>query len=419
MITNGIIGSGVFALPAVIAKLLGPVSPLAFIAAALLMFAIILCFAETAGQFTETGGPYLYARESMGPLVGFEVGWITYLTRVTSVAANYAVFLEYMGYFWPEGDRGLARLFTLTALTTFQAATNILGVRQGTWLINLFTLAKLLPLGALIFVGVFHLNPAAFADATVPSYPDATRSVLLLFFAFGGFEQTTVVAGEMKNPTKDLPWALIVSLSAVTLIYVLIQIICTSTLPGLASETRPLANAGRAVFGVFGAALISGGALLSTFGHTGGSMLQSPRITYALAEGEQLPKFFAALLPRRRTPYVSILVFAAIVWALTVGGSFVQLAALSALARILTYITTALAVMAFRRTRPAEQRGFRIPAGPLLPMIAIACSVWLLSNASRKELAAGGVALAVGAALHVIARFQKKRNADLDSDLLH
>ncbi len=454
MVINGIIGSGVFALPAVVAKLLGPISPIAYIAAALLMFTIILCFAEAASLFPVTGGPYVYARESMGKLVGFEIGWISYLVPVTSVAANYAVFLDYLTYFWSGASHIPNRTVVLTLLVLFQATTNIAGVRQGTWLINTFTIAKLLPLLILILVGLFHLKPSAFAGAGTPNYHDTTRAVLLLVFAYGGFEQTTFVAGEMRNPRTDLPRALILALLVVTLVYVSIQVICTSTLPELQTETRPLAAAALSMMGRVGAVMIGAGALLSTFGHTSGSMLQSPRMTFALAEGGQLPRILSAVLSKRRTPYVSILLFAFIVWALTVWGTFVQLAALSALARVCTYITTALAVLMFRRTRRSEatertgeavsrgvqepgngrtgepesrrtreagRRGsggpdgegrFRAPAGPVVPVIAIACSCWLLSNATKSEVISGGVALLIGAILSAWGRIGKPRTGE-------
>jgi APA family basic amino acid/polyamine antiporter len=401
---NGVIGSGVFVLPATVAALLGPASPVAYVVAALVVTLIVLCFAEAGGMFEQAGGPYLYAREAFGRFLGFEVGWMFLLSRLAAGAAISDAFARYLGYFWPAVGSGAGRAAAITLLLGGLAWLNLLGVRQGSGLVNLLTVAKVLPLLSFAFVGLFFVDASRYEFFVLPDMGGLRQASLALIFAFGGFENASIPTEEVKDPTRSLPIALLVSISLTTVLYIVIQVVALGTLPELASDPTPLASAGRTFLGAAGAAAITAGAILSTTGSNSALVLVGPRILYALAQGNQLPAALARVHSRYRTPHVAIAVFTAIVWGMALFGSFAELVAVSAMARLLFSATTCLSVPVLRRKMPAAPRTFRVPFGPAIPALAAAISVWLLTGISKGQAAAGAVALAAGAALYFIFR---------------
>jgi basic amino acid/polyamine antiporter, APA family len=401
---NGVIGSGIFVLPATVAGYLGAASPVAYLVAALATTLIVVCFAEAGSIFNRTGGPYLYAREAFGSFIGFEVGWVFFLTRLTAAAAIGNAFTDYLGYLWPPLSSGVGRVLAITALVAFLARVNYVGVRSGSRTVNVLTIAKLLPLLLFICAGLFFVDPARYRILTLPDMTGLRQASLALIFAFGGFENASVPTEEVKDPTRNLPIALLVSIAATTVIYVLIQVVALGTLPGLATDPTPLSSAGRTFLGPAGAVVITIGAVLSTSGSKSALMLVGPRILYAFGEGRQLPAVLARLHPKYNTPYVSILLFAFMTWIFAVWGSFVQLAVVSAMARLLFSVTTCLAVPVLRRKMPTASRKFRLAGGPVIPILAVGVSLWLLSGISKTQAIGGVAALVVGAVLYLCFR---------------
>jgi len=396
---NCIIGSGVFGLPAVLAGLLGRASVLAVIVAAIGMGVIIACFAEVTSRFTETGGPYLYAREAFGRFMGIQVAWLVWFVRLTSCAANANLFVVYLGEFWPRAVQPLAKLGILTALIGILAVINFLGVRTGTRVSTSFTIAKLAALCLVAVAGVVYLMAAhpIVHDAVLSPRPNEwARAMVLLIFAYGGFEAALIAAGETRNPRRDMPFGLFAGLVTCTVIYGLIQWVVVGVLPDPGHSQRPLADVARIVLGHSGAALIAAGALFSIYGYLSGNVLTTPRITFALAERGDFPAFFGVVHRRFRTPYVSIFIFALLVWILALFGSFAGNATLSAGSRLFYYGVVCASLPALRR-RQRTPAMFRLPGGSAMAVLGVLICAALLTqieyNKSLILLAAVAVAL--------------------------
>jgi APA family basic amino acid/polyamine antiporter len=396
---NCIIGSGVFGLPSVLAGLLGRASVLAVVLAAIAMGVILACFAEVASRFTETGGPYLYAREAFGRFMGIQVAWLVWFVRLTSCAANANLFVVYLGEFWPGAVQPLAKLSILTALIGILAVINFLGVRTGTRVSTSFTIAKLASLGLVAVVGAVYLittHPVVPQVVLSPRPNDWARAFVLLIFAYGGFEAALIAAGEARNPRRDMPFGLFAGLVTCTVIYGLIQWVVVGVLPDPGHSQRPLADVARIVLGHSGAAVIAAGALFSIYGYLSGNVLTTPRITFALAERGDFPAFFGFVHSRFRTPYVSIFIFALLVWLLALFGSFAGNATLSAGSRLFYYGVVCASLPALRRKQSAPAT-LQVPGGTALSILGgLICAALLTGieyNKSLILLAALAVAL--------------------------
>ena len=302
---NGIIGAGIFGLPANVFSLIGSYSLFAFGVCALVVMLIILCFAEVSSRFDKTGGPYLYAREAFGPTVAFEVGWLIWLARLTAFAANCNLLVSYLAFFWPGATIPVWRVLIVVTVVVALTGLNILGVRQAAIASNLFTVGKLIPIILFVAVGLFFLNPQAFALGPTPSTGAFSKSVLLLVYAFTGFEMAAIPAGEVRDPQRDLPRAFLIAIGVVVSLYILIQVVCVGTLPELAQSQKPLADAGSRFMGAAGGALISAGAVISITGNLTLSFSGS-RVPFAMAEQNQLLLIHWQVHSRFATPYVAI-----------------------------------------------------------------------------------------------------------------
>lgn len=391
---NGIIGAGIFGLPAKVYALIGSYSLIAFVACAVVVVLIILCFAEVGSRFDETGGPYLYARKAFGPTVAFEVGWLIWLARLTAFAANCNLMVSYLGFFWPPANSPWPRALIIVTVVMLLAALNILGVRQAAVASNLFTVGKLIPMLIFIAAGLFFLNPQAFALGAHPGAGAFSQSVLLLIYAFTGFEMAAIPAGEIRNPQKHLPRALLIAIGVVAVLYILIQVVCIGTLPELANSTKPLADAGQRFMGTAGAAIISTGAIISIAGNLNIILLSGSRMPFAIAEQGQLPSFLATVHRRFFTPHFSIFVTAGVILILTLKSSFVAALTISAIARLVTYAVTCAALPVLRRRSDVPKAMFRVPGGTIIAVAALILAAWLLLNSTRYEaIAAATVAL--------------------------
>lgn len=402
---NQVIGSGIFVLPASVAVLVGAASSLwPFVVAGVVNTLIVLCFAEVSTRFRHAGGPYLYAKAAFGDLVGFEVAWMLWLTRLASLAALANALALYLGFFWPGASVGAGRVVVVSATIGILAAINLIGVRYGSWTVNLFTVSKLVPLLGFVVVGVFFIQPESFRGFT-PSFDASTgEAVLLLMFAFGGYELITIPAGEARSPRRDVPFALLTTIAIVCAVFLAVQAVAVGTLPGLAGSETPLADAARGFMGPLAGALVAIGGLIAIAGSNAGTMLAGPRITYAMAEKAQLPALFGHINRRFRTPDASILIYAAIALGLALSGSFVQMAKVSALARLMFYLTTCAAVPVLRRRASAQPGAFRLPGGVLIPALAILASLALIAGADSVSLLATATALVIGVILYGLAR---------------
>ena len=381
---NSVIGSGVFGLPSVVAGFAGSRSPLIVLAAGLVMAVIVSCFAEVASQFSQAGGPYLYARTALGRLMGIETAWMLWTSQVTAVAANANLFVIYVGQFWPQATQPAARIAILTALVWLLAAVNYRGVKAGTQFSNVFTVAKLLPLAVVIAGGALYAlaHPStASASASTLSGQSGLKAMLLLVFAYGGFETALAPMSEARNPRRDTVFALFMAIAVCTALYTTMQWIVMKALADPARSARPVADVAQLFLGRTGAGLIAVGALVSLYGYLSAKILANPRITFALAEEGDLPAWFGAVHPRFRTPHVSIVVFAGLCWAMAVAGSFASNVTLSAVGRLFYYAAGCAALLVLRRKPSAD--AFRMPGGRVLAVLGIVICVTLLAGVER------------------------------------
>jgi basic amino acid/polyamine antiporter, APA family len=397
---NDVIGSGVYLLPAAAAAILGWASVGAVVLAGIAVLLLVLCFAEAASYFDRPGSAYVYTREAFGDLVGFEVGWMTWLARVSSVSSLSVGFARALGYLWPAANVGWGRGLSIVLPVLLLTWINVIGVKSGVRTAVFLAITKTLPLLIFIFVGVFYVSPAlATSVAAKPGSGTLGDAVLLLLFAYAGFENTAAPAGEFKNPRRDVPFALITQIVIVTLIYSAVQWVALGTLPGVVNSQTPLADAAARFLGGWGGLLMTVGAVVSILGTNSNTVLSGPRYLYALARDGFGPRFLATLHPRYRTPAAAIVVQTAIALPLAFTGSFEVLATLSAVARLATYFGTALAVPVLRRKLPREG-AVRLPGGPVIPIAAaLLCVVFALS-ARKENLIAGAVALVAGGLIY-------------------
>jgi len=408
---NAIIGAGIFGLPARVFALIGSYSLIAFVVCALVVTLIILCFAEVGSRFDATGGPYLYAREAFGPTVAFEVGWLMWLARLTAFAANCNLMVSYLAFFWPAASSTVPRALLITAVVVSLTALNVFGVRQAANVSNVFTVGKLIPMLLFIAAGLFFLNPHAFVLGPLPSTGAFSQSVLLLIYAFSGFEMAAIPAGEVRNPQKHLPRALLISTAVVAFTYILIQVVCIGTLPELAGSAKPLADAGQRFMGTAGAAMISAGAIISIAGNLNIVLLSGSRVPFAIAEQKQLPPIFAAIHRRFFTPHIAILVTAVVILVLTLRSSFVGALTISAIARLATYVVTCAALPVLRRRANVPAAMFRVRGGTIVAVAALILAVWLLANSTLKEARQAGIAALVGLVIYFGYRIYQTRSS--------
>jgi len=411
LVINGIVGAGIFGLPAKVQSLLGIYGLAAIVACAAVIGLVILCFAEVASRFDATGGPFVYAGAAFGPFTGFLTGWVLWVARVTGCCAICNLLLQYIAYVRPAFNQGVGRTLTASAVLGALTLIHYTGVKRAALFGNVVTVAKLIPLCIFIVLGLFHMDPLRFARAGAPQNAHFAEAVLLLGFAFVGWESVVVSAGETRHPQRDLPRALITGLGVVAVLYVLIQVVCIGTLPDLKASERPLVDAGRTFLGAGGALMITLGAAVSMIGTLNGAMLTISRLPYAMAVAGQLPGALAAIHPRYRTPHVAVVLSAALVWALTLSSQFVYLLTVSTISRLLVFAATCVALPKLRRTAGIPAARFVLPGGMLIPAAALMLILWLIGSSSWMETRDVTLMTLLGAVLYGIGRWHGKRAA--------
>jgi len=413
---NGVIGQGIFLLPGLAAALMGPASLTALALAGFLSCLIALCFAEVASHFDKTGGAYVYAREAFGDFVGFEVGWLTCCVAVISWAALANGFTEVLAHFVPAVREPTLQKVVAIGLMTALMGLNLFGARIGASISTFFSVAKLIPLILFIVVGAFYLQGALFDPFAPKGYGSIADATLVLLYVYVGFETLVVPAGEMKNPQKNVPIALMAVMVIVTVVYMAVLTVSVGTLPELAGHANPVAAASTNVLGAVGGTIVAAGICVSVFGTNAGAALVSPRRFYALAERGDLPKIFALVDPKSGSPRPAIVLTWALAVILALTGSFKELAVLGVVARFLQYIPTCLAALVFRRRYKDQPRqGFTLPFGPVIPLATIGLCVWLLAASYEKNperLHYGLLAVAIGVPLYFVAQWNRRREAE-------
>jgi basic amino acid/polyamine antiporter, APA family len=387
LVINTVIGSGVFGLPSEVNAIVGRASPIAMILAGLGMGMVMACFAEVASQFSGGGGAYLYSKTALGDFVGMQVAWFSLLAPIGACAASVNLFVIYLAGFLPSVRDGALRVLTMAILVGALTLANYIGVRSGTNLSNLFTVSKLLPLALLIVLGLwrfslhpFILPPSEIAQPGVRGWLDA---LLLLSFAYAGFETALIPAAEMKEPQKHIPFALGMGLLVCIGIYALVQFLVVATI-GTGMVERPLSAVALLLVGSKGSALITIAAMISIYGSVSAMVLATPRLTYSLAERGEFPSMFANVHSRFKTPHISIIIFGVLTLLLAATGTFRWLMTLASGAVIIIYSAVCISLIVLRKRQP-QADAMRIPAGTLIACVCLAIAVILLLRFTARE----------------------------------
>lgn len=388
---NCIVGVGIFALPGLVAGVLGPAAILAYGACLLLVGLVGLCLAEAGSRVPHAGGLYAYATAAFGPVVGGVTGALAlFATSIGSAAALARFFIDTLAGFVPAAGSPAGVVLVLVALYGFLALINTLGARDGGRLAIVFGVLKFTPLVLLIVASAFAVQPQNLVWTAIPAPPKVAEAALLLFFAFMGIESGLAVSGETRNPTRTVPRAIALTLVTVAALYIGLQVVTQGVLgPALATSTAPLADTAGVAFGPWGGALLGVLTLLSAGGYLAADMLCSPRIAFALARAGQLPRIVGRIDPRFGTPTIAIWLYSALVVLLALSGTFQQIAVLAVAGTMVSYLICCLGVL---RLRALGLRGdgapFVTPGGWIAPVAAAAMIVWLFTTLAVRELVA-------------------------------
>lgn len=393
IVLNSMIGSGIFALPATVNENAGALGPWLFLACGVLITAIVLTYSELASYFRESGGPVLYTSAALGPLAGFCAGWFLYLSRMTAFAANCTVMALYLGTVWPWFGEGLGRAAMILAVCCALTWVNYLGVKDGIRAIGALTFFKVGPLILLVLIGLPYVSSAILWPSPLPRVDDPGGTMLLLIYAFVGFEAGTITAGETSRPRHTLPRVLVATVAATGVLYFLISLVYVAALPSVEGNDTTLVAIGGVLAGSAGIVAITAAAIFSIGGNLASNMLTVPRLTYALAKEGMLPQWFATVHPRYATPSNSIVFLGALTLIFALSGSFAWLAAASSLSRLIVYILCICSLPVIRRRADSQARthAFRLPGGYLIPALALVLCLWiaLQSTASSWQVTAG------------------------------
>lgn len=394
---NGMIGSGIFALPAVLAAGVGSFAPILMLLGGVLFLPLALVFAWLAARFDMSGGPVLYGKTAFGSFAGFQAGWGRYVSGSVAMAANTHVMVAYFAALFPPlQDPFLA---TVTAVLVIAALTiiNLFSMRGSVNALGGLTALKLVPLAVLIGAALFGNYGSP--EIVLPEFSQVETVILLLFYAFIGFEGVTVPAGELRDPKRDLPRVLITVLAGVTLLYAVIIWAYLAIGASPQADESALAASAQAALGDLGAVMIVLGAGFSILANSFSGVVVVPRMAYGMAQQGMLPEWFERIHPRFLTPANAILFYGAASCLFAMWGGFLVLAAASTLSRLLTYCITAAALPVIE-----HREGTSSIVRTVVALLALASSIWISSHASAEAWTMFGVLLAVGTLLYFVAR---------------
>jgi amino acid transporter len=395
---NATIGGGIYALPAEVYAKSGVWSIAAMMVCAVVISLIVGCFAEVGSRFSRTGGSLVYAYEAFGAFAGFITGWLSLVLRLVSMAAIGNIAVSYAGFLgFGIQPQSLAAGIVISVLITGLGLLNYFGIRPSLWLNNTFTIAKVITLLLFVMVGLYFIKPAQFEMRALPARHDFTASILLMVFAFSGFDSAVTTTGEMKNPQRDIPYTLFRVLLFKTVLYLLVQIVCIGTLVTLAGSKKPLSEAAETMLPGFGGWFITIGALISFIATLNGGMLVTSRICYGLVEQKQLPAWFGATHRRYKSPHISIMLTTVAILFFALTNSLLVLLTITAMGRLLIYIITCAALIRLRQKAAAPAAAFIQPYGKILAALGMVACILILTGSNLNEWVMMGGVLAVGA----------------------
>ncbi len=399
LVLNGVIGAGIFGLPGRLVEQAGMFGPWLIILFGAFIITVAWTFASIASYFNTTGGPVAYAHRAFGPLVGFQTGWLLYIGRVSAIAANINVLFNYAAYLWEGASGELVRAAMFFIIIGALTVVNVMGIKKALKAINIITFFKLIPILVLVLLALPHLTPEGVLPSNLPSFDDMSGLVLLILYAFVGFEGALVTAGETKNPKKTIPRALICGVLVITAIYFSVAMTYANVVTNGGGDT-PLVDMGEILMGPIGGIIIIVTAIFSILGNATSIVIAAPRMTFAMAEEGTLPKWFGKVHEEYHTPANSIIFLGVLSFVLAISGTFIYLAIASTLARMIAYAICMLSLPNIRKKANAETlaNATKLPGGYLIPGIAFVVCLFAISQSTIQSwqymisfIALGGV----------------------------
>lgn len=399
ILLNAMVGAGMLAAPAKVFDVAGGWSFVVLLASALALLPLIACFADLGSRFTATGGPYLYVREGLSPTPAFAAGWLLWISQAMSTATLANLFVSYLAGFVPVLEGGIPRLATIAALGTVMVGIVLIGIAPSARVSNALIAIKVGFVMLFLAAGLPFVDFGRIEMGAPPPLGDFAAAMLVYLFAYTGFERGAVLAGEARDPKRDVPAALGVSMAVATLAYGAVLLVCIGTLDAPAATDRPLAEAGRLLYGGIGAVAVSAGAIVVILGTLFVIGLGMPRMLLALAEARQLPGVLAAVHPRWRTPHVAILLSGVLAYAAAMASDLITALTISTGARLVSYILSCVALWRLNRRADAPPAQFRLPAAGAIALATALLFTWVLLVGAVAELPALAVATLAGFAI--------------------
>lgn len=408
ILLNAMIGAGMLAAPAKVFALAGDWSFAVLAGAAIVLIPLILCFADLGSRFSGTGGPYLYAREALPPVLAFSVGWLLWFSQALSAATLANLFVTYLGGFFPALESGWPRVAVIVGLGLTLSGIVLAGIRQSASASNLLVTIKVGFVLSFLAAGIAYVQPDHLAVTHPPPDPITfAQAVLIYLFAYSGFERGSVVAGEARDPQHDVPLALVMSVVTVTFAYAAVMLICVGVLDHPAANDRPLAEAGRQLFGQAGAVAVSAGALAVITGTILVILVSMPRMMLALAEQGQLPAALGAVHRRWRTPHVAILIAGVLSFGFALNSTVISALTFATATRLMGYILCCIALFRLSRRKDAPPPRFRLRAPGVVSIGTAVIFTGVLLLGALKEMPALLVVLAAGLVMFAITRWRR------------
>lgn len=375
---NYTVGASIFVMPALTAKVAGAWAPVAFLIAAIANAALTICYAEATSRVPTSGGQAGFTEVAFGRFAGFLAGVLTYLANLLAAGAILAAAADTAAAFAPVLGTPLVRAGLIIGWASLLLALNTRGVRSATRVVAWAATVKLIPLAIFLMVGVFFIDPAYLPMPSLPVSPGLGDAALLAVFLFAGVHGAMLTGGEIRDPARTLPRALVLGLVAITVIFVGAQLVAQGILgPDLAGSRTPLADAlGRVSPGL--RVLMLAGALVSMLGWTASEALNTPRLLFAMARDGRLPAWLGVLDPDSHVPVRAIAAHLAVAALLAIGGSFALLAVVSTLVLVLLFIGAALAALQLRRRGVALGGALTpLPGLSLAAPVVIVVMLWV------------------------------------------
>ncbi|MFZ1787262.1 MAG: APC family permease [Saprospiraceae bacterium] len=410
-VVNFTIGAGIFALPGLVGAELRATAILAYIFCSLMLASIMLCYVEVGSKITSSGGTYAYVETAFGPFAGFLINCLQFFGwGLLASAALLNVMADSLAVIFPDLNQPTYRALLFFILMCLIILLNIKSVKLTILFVELITWLKLLPLIGIIIFGCGFIKIENLHWEHLPAAKTFGNTVLVLFFAFAGFETALNNSGEIKNPKRTVPFGLLLGGLIILAIYLLLQTVTQGVLGDDLQNFKeaPLAAVAEKIIGPFGATLLLITAAISCFGAVSGDVFASPRLLFAGAKDGIFPKFLSKIHPTSDTPYAAIITYGTIMFILAISGGFKQLAILASCAILLIYLSVILASIKLRKIPDLEnEQTFKIPGGLIVPIIGILSIIWLLSYLSFWEILSTVIFLAIVSIIFLLMKYLK------------